>query len=130
MENVVDTDAPTGRNSYYQNEYAIHVNLNSRQAEEELWQRLEDPAQRNNFKLFSVLKPYMKSKQISRLVHNEFEKHAAALQGAMPELEKLVIAKGYFALRTLQFFPPLRTLEIVGELDPAGNDLVSVEHLA
>ena len=76
------------------------------------------------------MKPFMKSKQIARLVHNEFEKHAAFFKDAMPELEKLVIAKGYFALRTLQFFPPLRTLEICGELDLASNDIVSVEHLA
>lgn len=48
----------------------------------------------------------------------------------MPELEKLVITKGNFSLKTLQFFPPVRTLEINATLDPSGDDLLSEQNLA
>ena len=43
-------------------------------------------------------------------------------------LEKLVIKKGYFCLRTALFFRPVLSLEIGASLDPGGKDMLLPEH--
>ena len=73
--------------------------------------------------------PYKKAVVLAHLVHEEFEKHADVLIGAMPELEKLVVKKGHFALRTAHFFPPVLSLEIGASLSPDHLDMLSPEHL-
>ena len=48
----------------------------------------------------------------------------------MPSLQKLVVSHGYFRLSTAQLFPPVRTLEIHGNLDPSADDKFSEEQIA
>ena len=48
----------------------------------------------------------------------------------MPSLEKLTICKGTFALRTLQIFPSVRTLNIDATLDTNADDAIPETHLA
>ena len=106
------------------------ANFFTSEAQSRLEELLEDPVNRCNREIYARLKPIKRDELLARSVHKEFEKYANILQSSMPELDKLVITKGNFSLKTTQFFPPVLTLEINAILDPSGNDLLSEQHLA
>jgi len=63
------------------------------------------------------MKPLHKNKFLSQFVHDEFEKYATVLREAMPNLEKLVVSKGFFGFKTTRLLPPVSNLELHSLVD-------------
>mmetsp|Transcript_5247 Transcript_5247/g.6429 ORF Transcript_5247/g.6429 Transcript_5247/m.6429 type:complete len:130 (-) Transcript_5247:474-863(-) len=95
-----------------------------------LTQFLEDPELRHNINAFKLMKPYQKTVLLATVIHKELAKMGDTLKNSMPELEKLVITRGFFSLRSTEFFPPLLTLEVNAQMHPDGRDKLPAEQLA